>query len=171
MFYRTAVWFAASFCVCLLGAQQAAVAAEESAAAEGAQASASAAETYFLSKTVDYSFDEAKTKVTELLAAEKFAVLWEIDMQAKVKEKLQIDMPRYLILGACNSKLAYSMWLDEPNIGALLPCNCVLRELPDGKTELSFKDPLGLLDLTGNPAIADELESARAIVEKVLAAL
>jgi uncharacterized protein (DUF302 family) len=170
MFHRSAIWFAASLCTSLLAGQPAAIAADESSSAN-APAAAESAESYYISKTVEMRLADAKAKVTELLAAEKFAVLFEIDFQVKVKEKLNIDIPGYTILGACSAKFAHSIWLDEPHIGALLPCNCVLRELPDGKTEVFFKDPRGLIGATRNPAIEDEVASVSAIVEKVLAAL
>lgn len=168
MFHRTAIWFAASLCTSLLAGQPVAFAADASAPSTQ---SAESAENYFISKSVDYSLADAKAKVTELLAAEKFAVLWEIDFQAKVKEKLNLDIPGYTILGACGAKFAHAIWLDEPHVGALLPCNCVLRELPDGKTEVFFKNPAGLIGATQNPAIEDEVASVIAIVDKVLAAL
>lgn len=168
MFYRTAIWFAASLCTSLLAGQPVAIAAESPGAAIE---SAEGAENYYISRTVDYSLAEAKAKVTELLAAEKFAILWEIDFQAKVKEKLNLEIPGYTILGACSAKFAHSIWLDEPHVGALLPCNCVLRELPDGKTEVFFRNPAGLIGATQNPAIRDEVENVIAIVDKVLAAL
>lgn len=126
---------------------------------------------YYISKTLDLGYDDTVVKLKEALAAEKFAVLTEIDLQAKFKEKLQIDIPRYTIFGACGAKWAHAIWEKEFHIGALMPCNVVVAELPDGKTEVFFKDPGQLPMATGNPEIAETVATVKASVERIMAAL
>ncbi|MCC7478064.1 DUF302 domain-containing protein [bacterium] len=137
----------------------------------GHTASADSQHSYFISRTLDTGFDDTVTKLKEALAAEKFAVLTEIDLQAKFKEKLQVDIPRYTIFGACGAKWAHAIWEKEFHIGALMPCNVVVAELPDGRTEVFFKDPSQLPMATNNPEIAATAQTVRESVERVLAAL
>ena len=79
-------------------------------------------------KKINSSFDEALIKVTEELKKEGFGVLTTIDVQQKLKEKLNIDFPKYMILGACNPPLAHKAISAEWDIGLLLPCNVTVYE-------------------------------------------
>jgi uncharacterized protein (DUF302 family) len=125
---------------------------------------------YVFGKNVALKFPEAVARVTEELAKEGFGVLTEIDVAATLKKKLGLDMPPYRILGACNPQFAHKAIEFEPQIGALLPCNVVVREA-GGKTRVEIMDPKAVLQLVGRPEIAGIAGEVRARLERVLAAL
>jgi uncharacterized protein (DUF302 family) len=91
-------------------------------------------ESYGFVKKVDLPFAEAIAKTTEELKKEGFGVLTEIDMKAKLKEKLGVEFRNYVILGACNPAFAYQALQEELNLGLLLPCNVVVYEDETGST-------------------------------------
>ena len=126
---------------------------------------------YAFGKTVDLSFEQATEAVTQALAKEGFGVLTEIDVAATLKKKLGIERPPYKILGACNPQFAARALEMEPQIGALLPCNVVVRQDADGKTVVEFMDPDAVLGLVGRPEIAPIAAEVRARLERVLGAL
>jgi uncharacterized protein (DUF302 family) len=120
-----------------------------------------------LTATPDLDFDAAVARTRELLAAQAFGVLTEIDVQATLREKLGAEMPRYLILGACNPPLAHEALTADPEIGLLLPCNVVVRETGSGVVVQAMNPEL-LVDVTGKT----ELEkTARQAAERLSAAL
>jgi uncharacterized protein (DUF302 family) len=122
-------------------------------------------------KNVDMDFDAAIEKVTADLQTEGFGVLSDIDVAAKLKEKLGEDIPRYRILGACNPVLAHKAISAVPDIGLLLPCNVLVREDDEGAVSVSFMDPQSVLSLVNNPGVAPLAEEVKAKLERVLAAL
>jgi uncharacterized protein (DUF302 family) len=126
---------------------------------------------YAFGKTVGMSFEQATEAVTQALAKEGFGVLTEIDVAATLKKKLGIERPPYKILGACNPQFAARALEMEPQIGALLPCNVVVRQGADGKTVVEFMDPNAVLGLVGRPEIAPIAAEVRARLERVLGAL
>ena len=126
---------------------------------------------YAFGKTVDLSFDRATEAVTQALAREGFGVLTEIDVAATLKKKLGLERPPYRILGACNPQFAAKALEAEPQIGALLPCNVVLRQDADGKTVVEFMDPDAVLGIVGRPEIAPIAAEVRARLTRVLEAL
>jgi len=79
-------------------------------------------------KEIDLDFESALARVDSELQKQEFKILTEIDVQAKFKEKLNIDFPKYRILGACNPKMAHQAITAEWNIGLLLPCNIIVYE-------------------------------------------
>jgi uncharacterized protein (DUF302 family) len=108
---------------------------------------------YTFGKTVPMDFNAAVERVTLELAKEGFGVLTEIDVAATMKTKLDLDMAPYKILGACNPQLARQALAAEPAIGALLPCNVVVRSDADGRTRVEFMDPDAVLNLVDRPEV------------------
>jgi len=105
---------------------------------------------YNFSKIVNHDFDEAILKVTDELKKEGFGILTEIDVQATLKKKIDVDFRRYKILGACNPPNAYKALQAEENIGVLLPCNVVVQEKEDGRIQISAVNPAESMKAVGN---------------------
>ena len=132
--------------------------------------SATATAKYVFGKTVNLDFQKAIERVTEELGKEGFGVLTEIDVKATLKKKLGIDVAPYRILGACNPQFAHKAMEIEPQIGALLPCNVVVRE-EDGRTRVEVMDPRSVLQLVERPEIGAIASDVRQRLERVVAAL
>ncbi|MDE2120033.1 MAG: DUF302 domain-containing protein [Betaproteobacteria bacterium] len=122
---------------------------------------------YGFTTSVAGGFEQVVERVTQALKAEGFGVLTTIDAAATLKNKLGVDMPRYLILGACNPGFAHRALQADPDIGLLLPCNVVVREQPDKKINVGFMDPIAVLKLTDNPAITALAGEVRDKLERV----
>lgn len=124
--------------------------------------------TYVHAKTLDLPFDDAVARTREALAAEGFGVITEIDVQKTLKTKIGVDFRRYLVLGACNPALAHEALKLEPNVGAMLPCNVVVQEAGEGRTDVSAIDPVASMQAIDNPALKDK---AGLVGEKLKAAI
>ncbi|MCO4812533.1 MAG: DUF302 domain-containing protein [Gammaproteobacteria bacterium] len=122
-------------------------------------------------KVVEESFDGAIQRVTAELEKEGFGVLSDIDVAAKMKAKLDKDMPGYRILGACNPALAYQAISAVADIGLLLPCNVLVREDEDGKVHVDFMDPESVLSLVKDPGVTPLAQDVKGRLQRVLAAL
>lgn len=122
-------------------------------------------------KSVDLSFDDAIDTVTTELEKEGFGVLSDIDVAAKMKAKLDKDMPAYRILGACNPALAYQAISAVEDIGLLLPCNVLVREDAAGKVHVDFMDPQSVLSLVDDSRVAPLALEVKGKLQRVLAAL
>jgi len=119
------------------------------------------------------SYDAAIEKVTYALKNEGFGVLTSIDVKETLKEKLDVDFRRYIILGACNPPLAYKALQSQPLIGLLLPCNVTIEE-QDGGTLVSIANPDAMLTidpLSASDAVCTVAAEARARLERVAQAL
>lgn len=115
--------------------------------------------------------DAALTRVTEALKAEGFGVLTEIDVKETLKKKIGVDFRPYKILGACNPALAYRALSVEPEVGLLLPCNVTVAQGEDGGVDVSLVDPIMMLGVMANPALAPVAQEAQARLARVAAAL
>jgi len=120
---------------------------------------------YAFSKQLDgVSVPQALEKVTEALKANGFGVLTKIDVQQTLKNKLDVDFRPYVILGACNPKLAHKALRGESMIGLLLPCNVVVQE-SEGGALVSFADPKAMFELVPDAPIEEVAMEARRLLE------
>ncbi len=120
-----------------------------------------------IGRTVDLAYEAALVRVEEALKREGFGVLTRIDVKATLKEKLGVEFGPFVILGACNPPLAHRALETEPEIGLLLPCNVVVRALPDGKTRVEAVNATALASLfpkANLSPVADEVGKRRARV-------
>jgi uncharacterized protein (DUF302 family) len=119
-----------------------------------------------LIETEDFDAVDARTRAA--LAAHGFGVLTEIDVKATMKKKLDVDIPAYRILGACNPKMALEAIGMEPRVGAMLPCNVILREVPGG-VEVSAIDPVASMQAIDNAALHGVAGQVRDLLSKAVA--
>ena len=127
--------------------------------------------TYYFTKTIEMPFDQATEHVTEALKQEGFGVLTKIDVKATLKKKLDVDFRPYRILGACNPQFAYQALQAEDKIGTMLPCNVIVQDAGDGRTEVAAVDPIASMQAVENEqlgAIAGEVrERLRRVVDSL----
>lgn len=119
---------------------------------------------YVFSVTSPNDYESTISRVTEALKQEGFGVLTTIDVAATLQAKLGIERKPYIILGACNPGLAHQALEAEPDIGALLPCNVVVRTEPDDTVSVVFMDPVSVLGVVTQ---ADVHELAQQVHEKM----
>ncbi|TIO07196.1 MAG: DUF302 domain-containing protein [Mesorhizobium sp.] len=106
--------------------------------------------TYTINRKFDSaSFDDVVERTRAALADQGFGVLTEIDVKATMKKKLDVNMDPYLILGACNPKMAHNAIEMEPRVGAMLPCNVIVRQVSDA-VEVSAIDPVASMAAIDN---------------------
>ena len=114
---------------------------------------------YYISKTVDYSFEDATTKLKSALKDQGFGTITEIEMHEKLAEK-DFEIKPYRILGVCNPEFAYQTLQAEENIGLFLPCKILVKYIEDNKTEVVMVNPAVLMGMLGNKelvSVADEV--------------
>lgn len=126
---------------------------------------------YYFSKTLDTSFEEAIEQTTDALKAEGFGVLTEIDIKATLKKKLDVDFKKYQILGACNPPLAHKALTAEDHIGLMLPCNVIVQEHDNGKVEVSAVDPVASMQAIKNDELGGVAQEVRNLLKKVIKSL
>ena len=117
------------------------------------------------------TMDDIRSRVINELQKAGFGVLTEIDVAATLEKKIDVDRLPYLILGACNPKLANQAINADPDIGLLLPCNVVLREEQDGSVTVAFMDPSAVLGLVDKPGVEQLAGEVRGLLEGVRDAL
>jgi uncharacterized protein (DUF302 family) len=115
---------------------------------------------------LNVSYDEAVQRATAALKEEGFGVLTTIDVKETLKQKLNVDFRRYVILGACNPPLAHRALNADLDVGLLLPCNVIVYE-QDGGAVVSLVDPLVMLGVMANPAVEPIANEAREKLQRV----
>ena len=123
---------------------------------------------YYMARILDRPFDSVITDTTARLKEQGFGVLTDIDVQATLKAKIGVDMGRYRILGACNPRFAHEALKIEDKLGVLLPCNVIVREMPDGRVEVATVDPVAATERTGNAALKSTAETVRRLLSDAL---
>ena len=123
---------------------------------------------YYINRLLPVAFDEAVAR-TEALKAEGFGVLTEINVRETLKAKIGVDYPSYVILGACNPALAHEALLLENKVGTMLPCNVVVRDAGDGRTEVAAINPVASMQAIDNPALKQAAQIVRSKLDRVVA--
>jgi uncharacterized protein (DUF302 family) len=126
---------------------------------------------YYISKKINTDFDQAVQLVTESLKKEGFGVLTEINIQEKLKEKLNVDFRKYKILGACNPAYAYKALQMEDKVGTMLPCSVIVQEFGDNEIEVSAVDPIASMMAIENPALTEIAGEIKQKLERAIASL
>jgi uncharacterized protein (DUF302 family) len=116
----------------------------------------------------DASFEDVTERTRKALADHGFGVLTEIDVAATMKKKLDVDMPSYLILGACNPSMAHQAIGIEPRIGAMLPCNVIIRDTGNGDISVSAVDPVASMQAVANDKLTAVAGEVRTMLENVV---
>ncbi len=126
---------------------------------------------YTINRTISgATFDEVDARTRAALAEKGFGVLTEIDVKATMKKKLDADMSDYRILGACNPGMAHKAIGMEPRVGAMLPCNVILRAV-DGGVEVSAIDPVASMQAIDNAGLKDVAAQVRDMMRAAVAAI
>ncbi len=123
---------------------------------------------YYFNKTLDLPFDAAIARVTEELKKEGFGILTEIDVAATMKKKLDVDFRPYKILGACNPPFAHKALEAEPHIGLMLPCNVIVQDAGNGKTEVAAINPMVTMTSVENPSLESVAEEVQTKLQRVI---
>ncbi len=110
---------------------------------------------YHMSVKINMPFDQALEMVKSEVTAEGMGILTEIDIKAKLMEKLGVDFSNYVILGVCHPPSAYQALQAEPQIGVMLPCNVIIREIENGEIEVAAVDPETTMQFIGNEELSE----------------
>lgn len=124
---------------------------------------------YHFSKTVGLPFDQAVAATTAALKNHGFGVLTQIDVKDTLNKKIGADFRPYLILGACNPKLAHEALTLEDKIGTMLPCNVVVQQHEGGAVEISAVDPVASMSAIENPRLGAVAGKVRELLKQVVA--
>ncbi|MBL7735115.1 MAG: DUF302 domain-containing protein [Chitinophagaceae bacterium] len=123
---------------------------------------------YYFTKTVDDPMDVSIAKITQELKKQGFGILTEIDVAATLAQKLNVRINNYRILGACNPHFAYEALQLENKIGVMLPCNIIVQEREDGRTEISAVDPVASMMAIPNDSLANIAGQVREKLSSVI---
>ena len=122
---------------------------------------------YGIHRTVNLPYTEAVARTRQALQQEGFGVLFEIDMQAKLKEKLGVEMQPYVILGACHPPMAWQTLQEEIDIGLLLPCNVIVYE-KGGHSVVAAIDASKMMSVVGNPKLEANAQHINEMLRRVV---
>ena len=126
---------------------------------------------YYFSTTLAMDFDKAIEATTAALKEEGFGVLTEIDIAQTMKKKLDVDLPKYKILGACNPQYAYRALQAENKIGTMLPCNVIVQDAGGGKVEVSAVNPLASMQAVETPELGSRAQEVTVKLPRVISSL
>jgi len=126
---------------------------------------------YYFSTILDCSFEEAESKALSALKEKGFGLISEIDMRQKLNEKLGVEIQKYKILGMCNPGFAYKALQAEEKIGTMLPCNVIVIDKGNSKTEVSAVNPLASMMAVQNPALGGLAAEVTKILEDIITSL
>lgn len=126
---------------------------------------------YYFSKTIKATFEEAVSRVKNRLKEEGFGVLTEIDVKETLKSKLDVDFRKYRVLGACNPPFAYQALQAEDKIGTMLPCNVVVQDMGTSGVEVAAVDPVASMQAVENPKLREVAEQVRSKLNRVVETL
>lgn len=127
--------------------------------------------TYYFEKRVAGAFAAVVAKVREALADQGFGVVSEVDVSSVMEEKLGVDFRPYLILGACNPRLAYEALMADDKIGVMLPCNVIVQAFDDGGVQVAAINPAATIKAVGNERLQPIALKVAEKLEAVIAAL
>ncbi|MGB5507799.1 DUF302 domain-containing protein [Robiginitalea sp.] len=126
---------------------------------------------YYFSTTLALDFEKAIEVTTAALKEEGFGVLTEIDIAQTMKKKLDVDLPKYKILGACNPQYAYKALQAENKIGTMLPCNVIVQDMGEGRIEVSAVNPMASMQAVENPELGALAEEVTEKLKRMIARL
>lgn len=123
---------------------------------------------YYFSKVLSLTFDQAVARTIEALKEAGFGIITEIDVKDTLNKKINVDFRNYRILGACNPTLAYEALQIEDKVGTMLPCNVVVQEAGAGQTEVAAIDPVASMQAIGNPQLRQAAERVQTKLKQVV---
>ena len=125
-------------------------------------------EQYFMSKSVSGDIESVTKQIKTVIKDYQFGVVTEINMHKSFKDKLDVDIQPYRILGICNVKYAHQLYSLDDNIGVLLPCKVLLKQIRDSKVEVVFVDPLKVIGLTNNEDVMKIGKEVKSVFQEVI---
>ena len=126
---------------------------------------------YYFSTRVSGTFADALERTRAALQAEGFGIISEIDVARTLKEKIGVDFRPYTILGACNPTVAYEALKLEDKVGTMLPCNVVVQDIGEDRSEVAAIDPVASMQAIDNPRLRQAAERVQGLLKKVIASL
>lgn len=127
--------------------------------------------TYYMSTVLGMPIEEAIERIETALSEEGFGVLTRIDVSKTLRDKIDVSFRPYVILGACNPKLAFDALQIEDKVGTMLPCNVVVQEISPGESEVAAIDPVASMQAIDSAELTAAAEQVRERLAKVVSSL